>query len=67
MNNILVFESNKIEHDKQLCVTFDKLRRPEVTLKVEKCEFGRQTVKLLVHMMDKEGIKVDPKKVLCQH
>ena len=63
MGNILVLGNSKNKHDKRLCVTLKKLRRQEVTLNVEKCKFGRQNIKLLGHMMDKEGIKIVPDKV----
>ena len=63
MDNILVFGSNKNKHDKRLCVTLKKLRKQEVTLNVKKCEFGRQAIKLLGHVMDKERVKIDPDKV----
>ena len=63
MDNIFVYRSNKSEHDKQLCVTLEKLRRAGVTLNAEKCKFDKQTVKFLEHVIDKEGIKADPDKV----
>ena len=56
MNDGLVFGSNKSEHDKWLCATLEKLRRAVVTLNAEKCEFNRQTVKFLGHIMNKERI-----------
>ena len=63
MDDILVFESNKSEHDKRLCVALEKLKKEEVTLNAEKCEFHRRTVKFLGHEIDKERIKADPDKV----
>ena len=63
MDDILVFGSDKSEHDKRLCVTLEKLRRAGVTLNAEKCEFNRRTVKFLGHIIDREGIKADPDKI----
>ena len=56
IDDILVFGSNKSEHDKWLCATLEKLRRAVVTLNAEKCELNRQTIKFLGHIMNKEGI-----------
>jgi hypothetical protein len=44
-------------------LVFDRLRQAGLTLNPAKCKFGQPSVKLLGHIIDKEGIQNDPAKV----
>ena len=62
MDDILVVGKNKEEHDIRLHEVLDKLNRAGLTLNREKCQFGVDEVKFLGHILNKEGIRIDPEK-----
>ena len=63
MDDILVHGKNKNEHDQQLKETLQRLEKAGITLNREKCEFSRNTVKFLGHIIDANGLHPDPDKV----
>ena len=63
LDDILVTSRNPEEHLQHLVVVFDVLRKNSLTLKLTKCAFNRPEVKFLGHVVSKDGIKVDPKKI----
>ena len=58
MVHILVF---------RLKAVFDKLKQAGLKLKPSKCEFFRQELTYLGHVVSKNGIQTDPKKVKAIH
>jgi len=69
MDNISVHGSSQQEHDKCLLATLEKLWKCYIiTLNQEKNEFSKTSVKLGGHVIDHEGIKLDPEKVwvICE-
>ena len=62
MDDVLVFGSNRTEHDQRLLATLERIKAAGVTLNKDKCKFSVSAVKFLGHIVDKEGIKADPEK-----
>ncbi len=63
LDDILCYGSTFDEHLLSLKLTFEKLRLNKLKLKSSKCSFGYNELKLLGHVISKDGIKVDPSKV----
>uniref|UniRef100_A0A1X7VTN9 Reverse transcriptase domain-containing protein n=1 Tax=Amphimedon queenslandica TaxID=400682 RepID=A0A1X7VTN9_AMPQE len=62
MDDVLVFGSNKREHDSRLMRWLERIRTAGVTLNKDKCEFGKDKISFLGHTIDGEGIHADPEK-----
>lgn len=62
MDDVLVVGNTKHEHDERLRKVLSKIEENGLTLNKDKCEFGVERVKFLGHIIDKEGIHVDPEK-----
>ncbi len=60
MDDILVFENSKEEHDKSLEATLQMLKKYGVTLNREKCEFLKNKIKFLGQLIDGSSIQLDP-------
>ena len=54
---------NQNLHDTRLEVVLQKLKETGITLYAEKCEFSRNKVKCVGHIIDADGIRVDPDKI----
>ena len=65
MDDILVHGSSQREHDKRLIATLERLQKSHVTLNREKCVFSSNSVNFLGHVIDEQGIRPDPAKVLA--
>ena len=63
IDNILVYSKNQEDHDTHLQVVLETLRKKQLYAKVSKCEFWFREVSFLRHIVSKEGIRVDPKKI----
>ena len=59
MDDMLVFGSNKVEHDIRLTAALDRIRNGGVTLNREKCEFEKNKLLFQGHVLD---IQADPEK-----
>ncbi|GKF77926.1 hypothetical protein Tco_0230396, partial [Tanacetum coccineum] len=53
----------KKEHEGQLKLILRLLKKEELYAKFSKCEFWLSKVKFLGHVIDSEGIHVDPAKI----
>ena len=62
MDDILVFGKDHDEHDNRLRKVLERLESANVTLNTSKCEFGKDTVKFLGHIIDDQGVRADPEK-----
>ena len=62
MIDILVFGKDHDEHDNRLRKVLEQLESANVTLNTSKCEFGKDTVKFLGHIIDGQGARADPEK-----
>ena len=58
MDDVLVFGRDQEQH-----AILERLQAAGVTLNQTKCEFNKDKVKFLGHIVDKEGIRADPAKI----
>lgn len=54
---------NSKQHSERLDAVLRRLRDANVTLNEAKCEFEKDNVKFLGHIVGKDGVKVDPSKI----
>ena len=63
IDDILVYSKDRKNHDTHLQVVLETLRKEQLYEKLSKCEFWLNEVSFLGHIVSKEGIRVDPKKI----
>ncbi|PZP12942.1 MAG: hypothetical protein DI611_15630, partial [Brachybacterium faecium] len=64
VDDILVFSKNEEEHALHLKEVLETLRAHSLKAKFSKCHFWRREVRFLGHVVSKEGIAVDPAKIV---
>ncbi|GKC64495.1 putative reverse transcriptase domain-containing protein [Tanacetum coccineum] len=62
-DDILIYSKNKQEHEEHLKLILELLKKEELYAKFSKCEFWIPKVQFLGHVIDSEGIHVDPAKI----
>jgi hypothetical protein len=65
INDILIYSKSSEEHATHLKLLLEKLKERKLYAKFNKCEFWLDTLSFLGHMISKDGIKVDPRKVVA--
>ncbi|KAL0432723.1 UNVERIFIED_CONTAM: Retrovirus-related Pol polyprotein from transposon.6 [Sesamum latifolium] len=63
IDDILVYSASDKMHEEHLRVVLQTLREKQLYAKFSKCEFWLESVAFLGHVITKEGISVDPRKV----
>ncbi|KAJ9537987.1 hypothetical protein OSB04_030720 [Centaurea solstitialis] len=63
IDDILIYSKSKEEHVGHLREVLEVLRKEKLYAKFSKCDFWLQEVQFLGHLVNREGIKVDPAKV----
>ncbi|GJT93278.1 putative reverse transcriptase domain-containing protein [Tanacetum coccineum] len=63
IDDILIYLRSKKEHEEHLKFILELLKKEELYAKFSKCEFWLPKVQFLSHVMDSQGIHVDPAKV----
>ena len=63
IDDILIYSKNKEEHSQHLRQVLETLRTESLYAKFSKCEFWIRKVDFLGHVINKEGIHVDPSKI----
>ncbi|GJU87595.1 putative reverse transcriptase domain-containing protein [Tanacetum coccineum] len=63
IDDILIYSKNKKEHEEHLKVILELLKKEESYAKFSKCEFWIPKVQFLGHVIDSQGIHVDPAKI----
>ena len=67
LDDVIVFSKTLEEHVLRLRAVFEKLKQMGLKLKPSKCEFFRQELSYLGHVVSKGGIQTEPKKVIAIH
>lgn len=65
LDDILIGSSNFSTHISDLQKVFDRIATAGLTLKLAKCEFALPEVKYLGHVINKNGLSVNPEKVVA--
>nr|GEW70199.1 putative reverse transcriptase domain-containing protein [Tanacetum cinerariifolium] len=63
IDDILIYSKDKKEHKEHLKAILELLKKEELYAKFSKCEFWIPKVQLLDHVIDRQGIYVDPAKI----
>ena len=63
LDDILVYSKNEKEHEEHLRLTLQMLREHQLYAKLSKCDFYRDRIQYLGHIISEEGISVDPEKI----
>ena len=63
IDDILIYSRSTEEHEKHLRIILQLLREKQLYAKFKKCEFWLKKFGFLGHIIDKEGISVDPAKI----
>ncbi|GKC65724.1 putative reverse transcriptase domain-containing protein [Tanacetum coccineum] len=63
IDDILIYSKNKQEHEEHLKLILELLKKEELYAKFSKCEFWIPKVQFLGHVIDSEGIHIDPAKI----
>ncbi|GJU13078.1 putative reverse transcriptase domain-containing protein [Tanacetum coccineum] len=63
IDDILIYSKSKKEHEEHLKAILELLKKEELYAKFSKCEFWLPKVQFLGHVIDSQGIHVDPAKI----
>ena len=63
LDDILIYSKNKEAHEEHLRLTL--LREHQLYANLSKCDFYRDRIQYLGHVISKEGISVDPEKIVA--
>ncbi|GJU42720.1 reverse transcriptase domain-containing protein [Tanacetum coccineum] len=63
IDDILIYSKSKEEHAEHLKLILELLKKEELYAKFSKCEFWLSKVQFLGHVIDSEGIHMDPTKI----
>ncbi|GJS65886.1 putative reverse transcriptase domain-containing protein [Tanacetum coccineum] len=63
INDILIYSRNKEEHANHLRIILELLKKEKLYAKFSKCDFWIRIVQFLGHLIDSQGLHVDPAKI----
>ncbi|GJY35735.1 putative nucleotidyltransferase, ribonuclease H [Tanacetum coccineum] len=63
IDDILIYSKSKQEHAEHLKLILELLKKEQLYAKLSKCEFWIPKVQFLSHVIDSQGIHVDPAKI----
>ena len=67
LSRSIIFSKNPDEHITRLEGVFEKLAKAGLKLKPSKCQFFHSSLKYLGHIVSRDGIATDPKKIETIH
>ncbi|GKE97236.1 putative reverse transcriptase domain-containing protein [Tanacetum coccineum] len=63
IDDILVYSKDEEEHEKHLKIILELLKKERLYAKFSKCDFWLDLVQFLGHVIDRNGVHVDPAKI----
>ena len=63
LDDVIIFSKTPEEHVECLAAVFEKISKAGLKLKPSKCEFFKSRINYLGHIVSKNGIETDPKKI----
>nr|GEW72986.1 putative reverse transcriptase domain-containing protein [Tanacetum cinerariifolium] len=63
IDDILVYSKDKEEHEKHLKIILELLKKERLYARFSKCNFWLNLVQFLDHVIDRNGVHVDPAKI----
>ena len=66
LDDIIIFSKTPKEQITRLRAVFEKLVKAGLKLKPSNCEFFKRQIAYLEHIVSKDGIETDPKKIHCE-
>ena len=63
INDILIYSKSKDEHKEHLKIILQVLREHHLYAKFSKCNFFKDKIQNMGHVITKEGMSIDPKKI----
>nr|GEU40415.1 hypothetical protein [Tanacetum cinerariifolium] len=63
INDILIYSMSREEHEEHLKIILELLKKEELYAKFLKCDFWLSKVQFLGHIINSEGVHVDPAKI----
>ncbi|GJX36601.1 putative reverse transcriptase domain-containing protein [Tanacetum coccineum] len=63
IDDILIYSRNKEEHANHLRIILELLKKEKLHAKFSKCDFWIRIVQFLRHLIDSQGLHVDPAKI----
>jgi hypothetical protein len=63
IDDILIFSKSEAEHQAHVCLVLEVLKRERFFVCKAKSSFAQSEIKYSGHIVDKQGIRPDPKKV----
>ena len=63
LDDVIIFSTNPEDHIVRLRAVLQKLRAAGLKLKPSKCEFFKDRISYLGHIVSKDGVETDPKKI----
>ena len=63
IDDILIYSKNKQEHEEHLKIILQVLRAQQLFAKFRKCDFSKDKIQYLGHVVSKAKISIDPDKI----
>ena len=63
IDDILIYSRSEADHEEHLRIIFEILRQNELYAKLSKCAFWLKEVEFLGHIINQDGVMVDPQKI----